>query len=213
MSGHGNDIAVFFDLDGTVVEFTDPYAEILERVFAPHVTDPAQAAQEYAEQFHAAFSAHEPEPYRRAVRAVCETWSLDTDPELLAEDLLRAELDATRVVPGMRTLLEALGNHPLGICSNGTRRAQEAKLRRHSLEPFDAIVVSYDVGAHKPDPRMFDAAREAIDAERYVMVGDDFEADVRPAREAGFHAVHVDGDTEADTTVSGLDALSTLIDL
>lgn len=213
MSDRAGDTAVFFDLDGTLVEFTEPYADILERTLAPYLVDPAQAAEECAERFRAAFAAHDPEPYHRALQAVCAARSTDADPTLLAEELLRAELEATRVAPGARDLLATLENYPLGVCSNGTRRVQEAKLRWHSLEQFDAVVVSYDVGAHKPDQAMFAAAREAIDARQYLMIGDDAEADVRAAREAGFRAVHIDPEVETDATVPGLDALGAVVEL
>ena len=61
---------------------------------------------------------------------------------------------------------------------------------RDLLDPFDAVVASWEAGAHKPDRAPFDLARERLVADRHAMVGDDREADVEGARAAGFEAVH-----------------------
>ncbi len=56
---------------------------------------------------------------------------------------------------------------------------------------FDAVVVSGDVGAGKPDPRIFDSALSLAEAraEERVMVGDSVQRDVAGARQAGLRAV------------------------
>lgn len=60
------------------------------------------------------------------------------------------------------------------------------------------MIVSYDVGAHKPDESIFDRARETIEADNDVLVGDS-DADVEGARAAGFVLVRVErGDDVAD---------------
>lgn len=85
---------------------------------------------------------------------------------------------------------------------------QRDKLRRHDLlERLDAVVVSYEVGAHKPDPEVFERARDRIDADRYAMVGDDYESDVAPAQELGFEGIHVDDGAGADVRVGAVDDL------
>ena len=57
-------------------------------------------------------------------------------------------------------------------------------------EPFDAFVVSGDVGYLKPSPRIFDHAVAALDArkEETVMVGDYAPIDVSGAKRAGLRA-------------------------
>ncbi len=58
-------------------------------------------------------------------------------------------------------------------------------------------MISYDVGGHKTDGDPYDAVRERVDAEEYVMVGDSHESDVVAAREAGFVPVQYE-DAETD---------------
>jgi HAD superfamily hydrolase (TIGR01549 family) len=54
------------------------------------------------------------------------------------------------------------------------------------------VVTSYDVGAHKPDPEPFEAARRALGTAECVMVGDS-DDDVEGARAAGMAALRVEG--------------------
>jgi putative hydrolase of the HAD superfamily len=58
---------------------------------------------------------------------------------------------------------------------------------------FDVIVVSGELGVHKPDPRIFaQASRLAgVPPAALVHVGDSATEDVGGAREAGWHAVHL----------------------
>jgi len=188
----------WFDCDGTLVEFTRPYDAVLETAFERGHGESAPAwVETYEERFFEAFGAFEPDPYERAMAAVCETHSLDADPGALAEERIAAEIEAVRPRPGVLALLDAVeaAGHGLGVLTNGVARVQRGKLDRHDLAGrFDATVVSHDVGAHKPDTRIFEAAREAVPADEHVFVGDSYEHDVVGAREAGFRAIHLRND-------------------
>jgi putative hydrolase of the HAD superfamily len=136
-----------------------------------------------------------------------------------------AERDAVAVAvrPGVPVLLDALAGagHRIGLLTDGVARHQFGKLERVGLrDRLDAAVVSYDVGAHKPSPAIFEAARDVLAADRRVMVGDSPERDVDGARAAGFDVVHLaaggaDGEDHsgggpggpASTTLSTLAAL------
>ena len=108
----------------------------------------------------------------------------------------------------------------LGVLTNGGTRSQSRKLDHHGVrDHFDAVVVSGEVGASKPDPDIFDAARDAIRADDYVFVADDLERDVLPAQRAGFTGVYLpDEDTPADApdradhVVESLTAVPDLLD-
>ena len=66
------------------------------------------------------------------------------------------------------------------------------KLRLAGLaEFFGTVTYSFDVGAEKPDVRIFRRAVAEANAaeEQCVHVGDSFEADYLGARRAGLHAV------------------------
>lgn len=91
--------------------------------------------------------------------------------------------------------LEALKaeGYKLGLLSNyaHTGVLRDALGRLNLLKPFDALVVSADVGYLKPHPRIFEAGLAALGAraEETVMVGNDLVCDVEGAKKAGLRAI------------------------
>ena len=188
--------AVHFDLDGTLVTFDRPYAEILaaacERVLDGR--DPA-IAEAYTAAFFDRLRAVEPDPYEAGARAAIDRAGVDADPARFVAVLRETEYAATVVREGVPALLDALadGSRPLGVVSNGVGEWQRGKLDAVGLaDRFDAVVTSYDAGAAKPAPKVFAYAGERLPADEHTMVGDDTEADIEGARAAGWRAVHVD---------------------
>jgi len=74
-------------------------------------------------------------------------------------------------------------------------------------EYFDEVVVSYDVGGHKVDGAPYDEIRDRLDADEYVMVGDDYESDVEGARAAGFVPIHYENDDDGPELFATLRAM------
>jgi len=191
--------AICFDLDGTLLQLTEPYESVLAGVLADHLDDPdPDVAEAYLDAFRPAFAGLEPAPYRTGMAAALEAAGADDPareggaeptPEDLVDALLEAECRATTVPEPARAALDALADGAaLGVITNGLPEPQARKLEHHDLEDrFDAVVTSYEAGAHKPDPAPFDLARERLPAaDEYAMVGDDYETDVEGARAAGF---------------------------
>lgn len=88
----------------------------------------------------------------------------------------------------------------VGLLSNAPRgRTQGAGVAgRWGLDGvFDAQVFSHQVGAFKPDPRMYRAILAALQvAPQDALFVDDMEANVAGARALGIHAVRFHGYTE-----------------
>lgn len=207
--------AVFFDLDGTVVEFTKPYGEVIEGALRACLgQSTSELVETYTEHFFEALMAIEPEPYLTGMQAVCMKANSDIAPETLVSELHDREMAMTTVGDDARALFESLAErHHLGIITNGVPEWQKAKLQHHGLlEHFETVIVSYEVGAHKPDPAPFEMAKARVDADTYVMVGDDYEADIEAAREAGFVPVYLDREAVATTQVRDLGTLWTVLD-
>lgn len=109
-----------------------------------------------------------------------------------SEVVLRGEL-----IPGAREMLQSLktAGHRLVLVADGPRQTFLNVLRQHDLwDLFDAHVISGDVGALKPDARMFDAALAAIglgpsDAWRCVMVGNNLSRDIKGANALGITSI------------------------
>ena len=186
----GTGVAVWFDLDGTLLHLDRPYESVLREALGRHLDGAAVDRAVEAYDFLDRFRDLEADPYRGAVGAVIEATGAALDPSLLVESLREVEYDAMRVPEGTRDTLAEI-DAPLGVLTNGLPAWQRGKLAHCELtDAFDAVVASYEAGGHKPDPAPFDLARERLPADRYVMIGDDREADVAGARDAGFVAVH-----------------------
>lgn len=191
--------AICFDCDGTLLRFERTYGEILTEVFETELGhSSADLLGAYDEAFFAAFEALEPDPVQQGMAAALDAGDVDADPRDLAETLLEVEQDATAVPEGTRESLRALGeSERLAVITNGVGEWQRAKLAHHDLlSHFETVVTSYEAGAHKPDVAPFETLQERLDAGQYVMVGDDYEADVEGARAAGFVPVHVEDDED-----------------
>lgn len=100
------------------------------------------------------------------------------------------------VFPDVAPVLDALARtHRLALVTNGAPDLQRAKLAGAGLDScFDAIVVSGEVGAGKPDPAPFALALAALGAEpaAAAMVGDSLERDIAGARGAGIRGIWLD---------------------
>ena len=188
--------ALCFDLDGTLLRLDRPYDELLAEAFEAELGTSDEAMIEaYEAAFVAAFKRCDPDPVGTAMAAALEAGDReDAELDALVEARLAAEQRHTSVPPGTRESLDALGaDHDLAVITNGPTEWQRAKLDHHDLTGhFETVVTSAGVGAHMPDPAPFEAAKERLDAEEFVMVGDDYEADVEGARAAGFIPVHVE---------------------
>lgn len=184
--------AIAFDLDGTVLHFTREY----EAVLRDSVGNVAGEVREewleaYQERFFEHFRNHEDAPVERAFEALED----GPDPEELAAALRAEEVEMCRPPAGAREDLERLSEEfRVGVVTNGVPEWQRHKLRSYDLlDVFDAVVTSYEAGAHKPDTAPFEAFECRVDAEAYAMVGDD-DADVDGATAAGWAPHRYDGD-------------------
>jgi HAD superfamily hydrolase (TIGR01549 family) len=93
----------------------------------------------------------------------------------------------------MEMLSTLMGVYRLGLLSNFTHApAAMTILNRLELTPFfDALLISGDLGYRKPHPLTFDKLADALksDKERMLYIGDDPDADIRGALNAGIQPV------------------------
>jgi len=120
------------------------------------------------------------------------------DPEAAAR-LHRALYHRNRRrVPGALELLEALSAVTrIAVVTNNTQAEQREKLATFGFAPHvTSLVTSEEVGASKPDPRIFRTALERVDCapEDAVMIGDSLVHDVEGALEAGIEPFWFDRD-------------------
>ncbi len=81
----------------------------------------------------------------------------------------------------------------LGLLSNFDHRLRRILTDLGIFDCFDAVVLSGEIQASKPDPRMFRTISTALacDPAAILHVGDDKECDIAGAQRAGFRALRV----------------------
>ncbi len=97
------------------------------------------------------------------------------------------------LVPGAEDLLKYLTEkYDVNILSNGFKEVQLRKLRSGGIEKYiHHLVLSDDCGITKPLRGIFEYAlkRVGTEAETTVMIGDNYDADVQGAKNAGWNTV------------------------
>ena len=110
--------------------------------------------------------------------------------------------------------------YQMHIVTNGFKEVQHTKLKESGLTPyFKTVICSEEIGKNKPSPEIFHYAMKQANANAKdsVMIGDDFEADVIGALNAGMHAIHYLpnasqlGSQEDSCTISNLNQLPALL--
>lgn len=161
-----------------------------------------------AEGLRARFTGED--PHLAALRAWAPTYRREAWSAALAgygvrDDTLAEELAAALAVergtrhwvyPDVVATLTALREtQRMALVTNGSPDLQRAKLAGAGFAPyFDAVIVSGEIGAGKPDARPFALALAAlgVDPARAVMVGDSLERDMVGARNAGIAGIWLD---------------------
>lgn len=188
---------LLFDADGTLFDYDRAELQALRLTFeaAGHPLRPAYA-----------------EAYRRINAAIWREFELGQ----ITQDLLRTRrfallfekaglaLDVdefsraylrnlalgTDLVDGAEETLRALHDRfGLALITNGLEDVQRPRLERSTIGGcFDAVVISEEVGAAKPDPAIFQVALARMGLPRrdeVLMVGDSLTSDVAGANRAG----------------------------
>ncbi|MFI5220383.1 MAG: YjjG family noncanonical pyrimidine nucleotidase [Bacteroidia bacterium] len=94
--------------------------------------------------------------------------------------------DATDVLDYLKT------KYNLHLITNGFEHVQWAKLNSSGLQKyFSEIIISDKTGFKKPDKEIFDFALTSVNAkaEECIMIGDDIEADIKGAINAGWDII------------------------
>lgn len=113
---------------------------------------------------------------------------------LAADTMVPLLLDSLHFVlfPEVPGVLSALARRGLrrGVVSNWDLSLREVLARLQVLEQFDLVLPSALAGCTKPDPALFRqaAARLGLPPPAILHIGDSYERDVIPARQAGLQA-------------------------
>lgn len=118
----------------------------------------------------------------------------DIDPAALGAEYAAGLGNHADLLPGAEEFIRAVhGKMKIALVSNGVSAIQRGRLARCPLTPlFDEIIISEEVGAAKPDPKLLYVAMEQLgctDKSQAVMMGDSLSADIPAAVNAGVDSI------------------------
>lgn len=122
-------------------------------------------------------------------RRLMEAYALPLDPVQVAAGYTEQLAQSTFLMPGALECMRRWAQRvPVYLVTNGLGDVQRGRLERSALRPYVRdIIISQEVGAQKPDPRMFEVALERAgwpDRGDVLMLGDSLSSDIRGAAQA-----------------------------
>lgn len=201
---------IYFDLDRTLWDFAKNSREAIGDVYREYKLDECGYPNE--DTFFKVYDVYNDycwdryrqnrmsKSYLRHQRFYMTLNHFGKPDRVLARQLGKAYVDIspykTALVQGTVDILEYLSpKYKLHIITNGFQEVQSIKLQQSKIDHyFDQIVTSERVGKRKPDPLIFRFALEVAGAtaEESIMIGDDYDVDVKGAEGVGMSAIHFD---------------------
>lgn len=201
---------VFFDLDDTLWDFTANSMEALEYLYISEkiLQDVFPNFESFSNAYHNINSSlwelyHagqisrdflKAERFESLLRSDLNTFSAHNEAVRLDSKYLNVLAEIPRIVEGAEDVLTEISKFSLiGIVSNGFLSTQYRKLEVSGLQRFiQRMIVSDEIGIQKPAKAIFDYALAETGAfrDRAIMIGDNPDADIRGAIEAGWKAIY-----------------------
>lgn len=182
--------AFFFDLDDTLIDRAGAFARYLEDLCSRYpAVFPLERRDADRAHIHTLDGRGYTERGLFCQQVTLAFPSLPLSPEELWEDCLSRLHDFIQPQPEIHALVEwAKARGPVAVVSNGSTRMQRAKLARAGLDGLlPAVFLSGEVGASKPEPRLFAAAlaHVGLPPAEVLHVGDDPVRDIAGAAGVG----------------------------
>jgi putative hydrolase of the HAD superfamily len=182
--------AIFFDLDGTLIDRARTCLRCAEGFLASH---PRVVSLRVRARLIKNLASEADSPYldrRLVARVLARSFpGLGLSPAAVAADLAARLPGCIEPDPAVLRMLGELSVHyTTAILSNGSRRVQRAKISRAGLgSAVGRVFISGELGVRKPDPAIFDRALgwAGVAADEALIVGDHPYDDIRGGQRAG----------------------------
>jgi 2-haloacid dehalogenase len=188
---------LLFDADGTLFDYDKAEATQLEKTFRQVLGrfEPGYAEtyrrvnQQIWQEFEAGRISQAVLRVKR-FELLFEALEIEADPAAFSARYLKNLGEGTDLIEGAQETVQALhGQMGLVVITNGLKEVQTARLARSSIGGYFAhVVISEEVGAAKPDRRIFDSAFDRMCGprkEEVLIVGDGLSSDIQGGHDYG----------------------------
>ena len=215
--------ALFIDLDGTILDYKSSQKAAISYVFKELVDDKKiidQINSRYVEINIQLWKMYEKKEidldslrYRR-FKQICDEFSIKGDIDDINKQYLPEFMKHVFLLPKAKDALELLKRKfpsiPKIIVTNGSYTVQRSRIVSVEIENLvDGIVTSDQVGASKPDPKIFYKAQEIskrpLDAT--WMIGDSTSSDMQGAFNTGMYSCYISEETTHQNEVNEPDLI------
>lgn len=188
---------LLLDADGTLFDYDQAEATALKRTFeelgCAYQTEYAEVYRQINGQIWLEFEQGGITQERlrtRRFELLFEALKLECVPETFSSRYLSNLAEGIDLIEGAEEVLRALlGKIGLVMITNGLKDVQRPRFARSSIaDCFTDFVISEEVGAAKPDPRIFDFAFDRMDhprKEEVLIVGDSLSSDIQGGNNYG----------------------------
>ena len=190
--------AVLFDFDETLQDRTAAFEKYMDTFFAEFCPDISESEKEKRKEEMRITGkggyVNREEWYSSLVKSW--GWSDAPSAKVLANHYDTLFGDHNVIFPDSKKLLEELKRrgYITGVITNGPSVLQNHKMDTSGLRPYcDIVIVSGDIGIHKPDPEIFRYTAKKLNLKpgECVYVGDHPINDIQGALEAGMKAIRM----------------------
>jgi 2-haloacid dehalogenase len=181
---------ILFDADGTLFDYDSAEAAALAETFDDFghrlLPEHAEAYRQINGHMWAEFERGTMTQARlrtERFEALFESVGINEDPASFSETYLKLLSLRTELIDGAEEIVAGLAARArLMLITNGLADVQRPRFRASTIHHhFVDMVISEEVGAAKPDPRIFDAAFEIMGGpprSQVLMVGDSLSSDI-----------------------------------
>jgi len=156
----------------------------------------------------------------RHMGKVLDIIGLESRPLDYAQIFCSETMDGIYIYPDAMKVMDTLGEkYRLTMITNGASKWQREKIEKLDIGGyFEEIIVSGELGHHKPSPRIFQemTERTGVNPGEIIYVGNDYIKDIHGAKSSGWRTAWVKRTDEVrDETVPNytINELSELLDL